>query len=127
MTMIVLPIYSTTATVVIGPADRPATGHLASQIMQQYQLRAIFCPPAIFEQLVQEPKGLEQAKRLDFLSYAGGPLSTITGDLLSQVTDVCQFYGSTETGAIPTLVPRRDDWASLEWHPSYGIDMQPSC
>ena len=73
-----------------------------------------------------EPRGLEQAKRLDFLLYAGGPLSPTTGDLLSQVTDVCQFYGSTEMGAVQTLVPLREDWASLEWHPSHYVDMQPS-
>ena len=126
MALVVLPIYSTTATVVLGPADRPPTGHLASEIMQYYELRALFCPPTIFEQLVIEPAGLEQAKRLDFLLYAGGPLSTNTGNLLSQVTDVCQFYGSTETGAIPALVPTREDWASLEWHPSGRVDMQPS-
>lgn len=125
MAFVVLPIYSTTATVVMGPTNRPPNGHLACQIMQHYHLRALFCPPIIFEQLVQEPEGLEQAKRLDFLLYAGGPLSASTGNLLSQVTDVCQFYGSTETGAVSTLVPRREDWASLEWHPSYGVDMQP--
>ena len=124
MALIVLPIFSTTATVVLGPAGRPPTGHLASEMMKHYQLRALFCPPTIFEQLVIEPEGLEQAKRLDFLLYAGGPLSTTTGNLLSQVTDVCQFYGSTETGAVPALVPLREDWASLEWHPSYRVDMQ---
>ena len=126
MALVVLPIYSTTATVVLAPADKPSNGHLASQIMKQYKLRALFCPPTIFEQLVAEPEGLEQAKQLDFLLYAGGPLSERTGDLLSQVTDVCQFYGSTETGAVPALVPRRNDWASLEWHPAFGVDMQPA-
>ena len=125
MALVVLPIYSTTATVVLGPADRPPTGHLASEIMKHYDLRALFCPPTIFEQLIMEPEGLEQAKRLDFLLYAGGPLTTTTGDLLSQVTDVCQFYGATETSAISTLVPKREDWASLEWHPSLRVDMQP--
>lgn len=125
MALIVLPIFSTTATVVLGPADRPPTGHLASEIMKHYELRALFCPPTIFEQLVIEPEGLEQAKRLHFLLYAGGPLSTSTGNLLSQVTDVCQFYGSTETSAVQALVPLREDWASLEWHPSCRADMQP--
>ena len=125
MALIALPIFSTTATVVLGPVDRPPTGHLASEIMKYYELRALFCPPTIFEQLVLEPEGLEQAKRLDFLIYAGGPLSTTTGNLLSQVTDVCQFYGSTETGGAQALVPLREDWPSLEWHPVYGADMQP--
>lgn len=124
MALVVLPIYYT-ATVVLGPADRPPTGRLASEIMKHYDLRALFCPPTIFEQLVMEPEGLEQAKRLDFLLYAGGPLTTTTGDLLSQVTDVCQFYGATETSAISALVPKREDWASLEWHPILRVDMQP--
>ena len=126
MALIVVPIFSTTATVVVGPVDRPATGNLACGIMKHYRLRALFCPPTIFEQLVLEPEGLEHARRLDFLLYAGGPLSTNTGNLLAQVTDVCQFYGSTETGPVQALVPRRADWASLEWHPSYSADMQPS-
>ena len=126
MAIIVLPIYSLSATVVLGPAERPPTGHLTCQIMRHYRLRALFCPPTIFEQLVQEPGGLESSKQLDFLLYAGGPLTANTGDLLSQMTDVCQFYGSTETGAIPALIPRREDWASLEWHPSYSIEMKPA-
>ena len=92
--------------------------------MQRQKLRALFCPPTIFEHLLQEPEGLEQAKELDFLLYAGGPLSSTTGNLLSQVTDVCQFYGSTEVGAAQALIPLREDWASLEWHPSWGADMQ---
>ena len=125
LALIVLPIFSTTATVVLGPPDRPPTGHLASMVMKHYELRALFCPPSIFEQLILEPQGLEQARRLDFLFYAGGPLSPRTGDLLSSVTDVCQFFGSTETGSISALVPLREDWASLEWHPSCGVDMQP--
>ncbi len=126
MALVVLPIYSTTATVVLGPADRPPTGRMVSQIMQRYHLRALFCPPIIFEQLVQEPEALEHANGLDFLSYAGGPLSSETGTLLGQLTNVCSFYGSTETGAAQTLIPLRGDWAFLEWHPTWGADMQPS-
>ena len=124
MALVVLPIFSTTATVVLGPADRPPTGRMVSQIMQRYHLRALFCPPVIFEQLVQEPEALEHANGLDFIGYAGGPLSSETGNLLGQLTNVCSLYGSTETGVAQTLVPLREDWAFLEWHPSWGADMQ---
>ena len=126
MALVVLPIFSTTATVVLGPADRPPTGRMVSQIMQRYHLRALFCPPVIFEQLVQEPEALEHANGLEFIGYAGGPLSSETGNLLGQLTNVCSLYGSTETGVAQTLVPLREDWAFLEWHPSWGADMQPS-
>lgn len=94
--------------------------------MNHYRLRAVFSPPSIFEHLVQEPEALQQVKHLEFLMYAGGPLSDTAGNLLSQLTDVCQFYGQTETGPAQALVPLRADWAYLEWHPLYDAHMEPS-
>ena len=80
MAMVVLPIYSTTATVVLVPADRPPTGRMVSQIMQSYRLKALFCPPIIFEQLEEEREleALENVKGLDFLLYGGGRLPSET-------------------------------------------------
>ena len=126
MALVVLPIFSTTATVVLGPADRPPTGLMVSQIMRRYHLRALFCPPVIFEQLAQEPAALKHASGLDFILYAGGPLSAETGSIFAQLTNVCSLYGQTEIGVAQMLIPRREDWAFLEWHPSFGADMQPS-
>ncbi|KAL8774316.1 MAG: hypothetical protein Q9209_001067 [Squamulea sp. 1 TL-2023] len=112
--------------VVLGPSNKPSTGQTAAEVMRQMKLKALFCPPNIYEQLLQEPDGLELTKNLDFVMYAGGPLTTTTGTTLSKVTDVCGFYGSTETGPAQTLVPARVDWDTLEFHPMYGADMQPS-
>ncbi|PVH91878.1 NRPS-like enzyme [Periconia macrospinosa] len=123
--MVMLPIYYN-ATLVLNPPTRPPTGHLVSEIMDHFKLKSIFCPPIIAEQLVQEAGGLEKCKSLKFLLYAGGPLSQTAGDALSKVTDVCQFYGQTETGPIQALVPKREDWASLEWHPMQEAIMEPS-
>ena len=94
--------------------------------MHHIPLRALFCPPSILEQLVQEPEGIDQCTKLDWILYAGGPLTPNTGSALSKVTDLMQFYGSTETGATPALLPSQEDWAYLEWHPSYAADMQAS-
>ncbi|KAF2683122.1 acetyl-CoA synthetase-like protein [Lentithecium fluviatile CBS 122367] len=107
--MVMLPIYYPNATLVLSPPTRPPTGHLASEIMDHFRLKSIFCPPIIAEQLVQEPGGLDICASLNFLLYAGGPLSQNAGDALSKVTDVCQFYGQAETGAIQALVPKRDN------------------
>ncbi|KAL8711957.1 MAG: hypothetical protein Q9220_003653 [cf. Caloplaca sp. 1 TL-2023] len=123
---IVLPIYSTYSTVVLGPSNKPSTGQTVAETMRQLKLRALFCPPYIYEQLLQESDALELAKDLDFVMYAGGPLTSTTGTALSKVTDVCNFYGSTEAGPIQALVPTREDWDYLEWHPLYGADMQPA-
>ncbi|KAJ4394813.1 hypothetical protein N0V93_004033 [Gnomoniopsis smithogilvyi] len=123
--MVLLPIYYQNAKLVMSPPTRPPTGHLVSEIMDQFKLKSIFCPPIVAEQLVQEADGIEKCKNLKFLLYAGGPLSQSAGEALSAVTDVCQFYGQTETGAIQALVPRREDWASLEWHPVQEAVMEP--
>lgn len=123
--MIMLPIYYQNARLVLSPPSRPPTGHLVSEIMDHFKLKSIFCPPIVAEQLAKEPDGLEKCRSLKFLLYAGGPLSQSAGDALSKVTDVCQFYGSTETGPVQALVPRREDWASLEWNPVQEVIMEP--
>lgn len=122
--MVLLPIYYQNAKLVMPPPTRPPTGHLVSEIMDHFKLKSIFCPPIVAEQLVQEVDGIEKCKNLKFLLYAGGPLSRAAGEALSKVTDVCQFYGQTETGAIQALVPKRDDWANLEWNPIQEVVME---
>ncbi|CAJ2500367.1 Uu.00g032200.m01.CDS01 [Anthostomella pinea] len=107
--MVALPIYYSNAALVLSPPNRPPSGHLVSQIMDHFTLKATFCPPIIVEQLVQEVGGLEKCQRLKFLLYAGGPLSHAAGEALSKGTDVCQFYGQTETGPVQALVPNRED------------------
>lgn len=123
--MVLLPIYYQIAKLVMSPPTRPPTGHLVSEILDQFKLKSIFCPPIVAEQLVQEPDGIEKCKNLKFLLYAGGPLSQSAGEALSKITDVCQFYGQTETCAIQALVPTRENWASLEWNPLQEAEMEP--
>lgn len=89
----------------LGPPNKPPNGQIASVMMSVVSIKAMFCPPAIAEGLVREPNGIKQAKNLDFLIYAGEPLSRNTGEALSNVTDVCQYYGQTTTGAIQILIP----------------------
>jgi thioester reductase-like protein len=48
------------------------------------------------------------------------------GDALSLVTDVCQMYGSVETGQIQLLVPEKGDWEYMEFNPFEEVDMQLS-
>ena len=124
--MLCIGIFSTSATIVIGPPLSIPSGMLACQIMRKLKIRAVFLPPAIVDQIVQEPDGLELAQGLDFLAFAGGPLTASTGDYLSKMTDVCPFYGSTELGHGRSLVPLREDWSYLEFQHSFGVDMQVS-
>ncbi|KAK4997012.1 hypothetical protein LTR66_003502 [Elasticomyces elasticus] len=116
--------------IVVPPPDRPATGESCLEVMhvlEQHRriLRGLLVPPTVLEQLVQEPDGLQQISRLDFVMFTGGPLAPSVGDRLSQMTDICQLIGSTETGPLPGLVPERKNWSYFEWQPFYKIDMEP--
>ena len=94
--------------------------------MKKIELRALFIVPSIIEEIVREADGLRMLHNLQFLCYAGGPLSKSTGDRLCSVLDLCQFYGMTETLSPPQLVPKSEDWAYMEWHPDFGGVMEQS-
>ena len=122
----VRPIYSESAAPVLGPALRPATGAMLKEIMGHQKLQGLYLPPTIAEQLLQEPGAVENFRGLDFLCYAGGPLATTAGDLISSLIDVCTVYGGTETGQIHQLFPSRQDWGYMEWHPKEELTMEPA-
>ena len=122
---VIVPLY-TTAVPVFGPPLRPPSAALVAEIMEQQNIRGCLLPPSVVEQLLHEPHGLDFVKRLDIVCYAGGPLSQGTGDVISRVTSVCQFYGSTEVGQIRQLVPRSEDWSYMEFHPRTKLEFRPS-
>ncbi|KAK8054430.1 NRPS-like enzyme [Apiospora saccharicola] len=119
-----LPIFSSSATVVFGPGNMPPSGHLLKEILKYQDVCAFYVPPVIIEQWAAEPLASEQAKKLRFVLFGGGPLSPRIGNWLSQVTNVCQMYGSLELGQIQLLVPKPDRWGYLELNPFEEADMQ---
>lgn len=123
MTKIILPLY-TYAIPVFGPPLRPPNGALVKEILQQQVIRGCFLPPVVAEQLLHESNGLDYFKKLDIFCYSGGPLSQAVGDAISKVTMTCQFYGSTELGQVRQLVPLREDWSYMEFHPYSKLEFQ---
>ncbi|KAF9870587.1 hypothetical protein CkaCkLH20_11893 [Colletotrichum karsti] len=123
--MTIMPIFYT-CTVTLGPKEKPPSGEILSQAMHLLpSIRAAWCPPTVIEQLVSLPGGFEQAANLDWIMYTGGPLAPTVGDRLCKVTDVCQMYGSTETGPHVALVPLPENWNYFEWHPHLENEMDP--
>lgn len=121
--LVSLPIYYN-STIVLGPPDRPPTGEVINEILQITKLQGIITPPSILEQFSHEPGSIELAKDVDYVAFAGGPLATSTGNLLNTVTNVQQFYGSTECLFTETLIVDPEDWEYLEFHPLYATEFQ---
>ena len=117
---------SSRASLVTGPPLAIPSGTLVNEIMACQELRAMYVPPTIVEQVMQEPEGFDRLRQLDFLIYTGGPLSASVGDRLSKELDLCSYYGATEFFQIHTYVPHPEDWSYMEWIPTVKADMQPS-
>ncbi|KAI9702666.1 MAG: putative secondary metabolism biosynthetic enzyme [Bogoriella megaspora] len=108
----------------MGYPDRPATAEITLEVMKQTRLRVLYAPPSIIENLVQMPGAMDLVKRIEHVIYAGGPLGKSCGDTLSEYTKLSSIYGSTETATVACVVPRREDWQYLEFHPIWKPDME---
>lgn len=49
--------------------------NLLKSIRQHYQLRSIILPPAVIEQILHEPSGIDFFKDIDFLIFSGAPMN----------------------------------------------------
>lgn len=78
--------------------------------------------PAILEQLLHDPKGLDLLKGLEFVGCAGSPLPGPIGDRVSGVAKLRIFIGSTETFPLPELAKDPEDWQYREYSVGMHID-----
>ncbi|TGO28793.1 hypothetical protein BPAE_0023g00580 [Botrytis paeoniae] len=108
---IVNPTFTEASGPVLDPPLEPPSATLLKEIMRHQKLRALYIPPAIAEQLLQEPEGIDFFRDLDFLCYTGAPFSLNAGKRLVEVTELCSLYGSTEAFQVPQLAPPKEDWA----------------
>lgn len=121
---IVIPLFFNVSNS-FGPPLRPPSGTLVGEIMHKLKVKGAYLPPAIVEQVFQQPNGIETLRNLDVLCYAGGPLTSAVGDELAKSCLICQFYGSTEVGQVRQLVPEKEDWSYMEFNPYNKLDFQP--
>ncbi|KAI0389196.1 hypothetical protein F5Y17DRAFT_141260 [Xylariaceae sp. FL0594] len=113
------------ASPVLGPPHLLPDATLLKAVISQQKLRSMFLPPAVIEQLLHEPNGIEYFKQLDFLVYSGAPFSPAIGDRLSKVVEIISPFGSTEVYPQPELAPAREDWAYHEFNPYVRHEMRP--
>lgn len=70
--------------------------------------------PAILEQLLHDPNGVDLLKRLEFVGCAGAPLPGPIGDRIHSIVKLRIFIGSTETFPLPELAKSPEDWQYRE-------------
>ncbi|KAI1478995.1 acetyl-CoA synthetase-like protein [Daldinia eschscholtzii] len=110
--------------IVFGPPNLVPDGKLLKNILLHRKLQALLLPPAIIEQILIEPNGVNFFKGLEFLAYSGAPFNQANGAKLSEVVELISPFGSTETYPIPQLALPREDWAWKEFNPFIKHEMQ---
>ncbi|KAH9890802.1 acetyl-CoA synthetase-like protein [Xylariomycetidae sp. FL2044] len=98
---------------VLGPPHMLPNGDLLKQVLLHQKIQALVLVPAVAEQLLKEPNGLEFFRNIEFLCYSGAPFSPSGGNLLSKVVHLASPFGTTEIFPQPELVVDPEDW---EWH-----------
>lgn len=128
LSVVINPLITEASSPVLGPALMPPNAALMRDVMRDQNLRAVYVPPSIAEQVLQVPGGVDLFRDLDFLCYTGGPFSQKAGEQLAQVTELLPLYGSTEAFQVPQLAPLdpKKDYAYMEWNPVFKVEMQPS-
>lgn len=105
--------------------DKPLSVDLLVKVIQQAKPTTAVFPPSILEDMSHSQEGLAALSSLDSACFGGAPLSPEAGSILSRHINLRTAIGSSEMGAISTLIPEgEDNWGYFEWNPFFGIDMQ---
>ncbi|ROW07947.1 hypothetical protein VMCG_03404 [Cytospora schulzeri] len=119
LSLVFNPVFTEASTPVIAPPGAAPNGALLKEVLKQQEVRAMYIPPFMAEQLLSEPNGFDYFRGLDFVCYTGSPFSPSAGQQLVQVTNLVPLYVSTEAFQVPQLVPllSKEDWDFMEWNP----------
>ncbi|KAF1956867.1 putative AMP-binding enzyme [Byssothecium circinans] len=113
--------------VVIGPAGSgPTTPAAAREVMIQGQVQGSMLPTALIDGMCQTEEGLECLRNLDYLYFAGAPLSQSTVAKLSAHVPIKPAMGSTEAGAYFLQITGDEDWEYYSFRPGMGMQLQPT-
>ncbi|KAJ5811852.1 hypothetical protein N7474_008153 [Penicillium riverlandense] len=114
------------APALIGPEKPPSVDFLV-ELMRKGRPTAAVYPPSLLEDLSHSDEALACLNELRTVRFGGAPLAPETGERLRKYTQVVTAIGSSEAGWIPSMVPEDPgNWNYFEWHPEYGLEMQPT-
>ncbi|KAI5253455.1 acetyl-CoA synthetase-like protein [Aureobasidium subglaciale] len=112
---------------ILPPAGRSPNADLTLEILQVAKPETGFFPPAILEDIVDAPSGMETLSELSFIFFAGAPLAQEVGDRIAETTQIQTIIGSTEGTFWDSYITEdRADWGWFEWCEHTGAVMEPS-
>jgi len=118
------PVFLGTVVVIGPPNAGPTTPSVAEEVIRRGKAQGVMLPPALIDGLCESPSGLECLRALEYVYYAGAPLSRRTAEKLLGYVPVKPAMGSTEAGAYFLRITGEDDWKYYSFRPGMGLELQ---
>ncbi|PYH95243.1 acetyl-CoA synthetase-like protein [Aspergillus ellipticus CBS 707.79] len=123
------PVLFSGSALVFGYPNRPPSCQIFKDVLRLVQADAAVIPPLIVDRIPQDPPLFNSiSSDVNFILTGGGQVSQKAGNIVSRKTKLLIGMGSTETLALPQLMPESDNWhcfhfakahGSIEWHPAW--------
>lgn len=111
--------------VVIGPVTPgPTEPYVAKDVLRYSKAQGALLPPALIDGLCDDADGLQCLRNLDYLYFAGAPLTQRSAEKLVGDVAVKPAMGSTEAGAYFIRTIDQDDWQYYSFRIGMGIELQ---
>ena len=108
---------------VVGP-PRTASSAETLQILEYGKASGAVLPPSLIDEICRNPEDVTKLRRLEYIYFAGAPLSASSADHLVGHCKVQPGMGSTEAGAYFISIRNDDDWQYYCFRPSMGVDFE---
>ncbi|KAL8707220.1 MAG: hypothetical protein Q9220_007714 [cf. Caloplaca sp. 1 TL-2023] len=99
------------------PAGRPISLDLFDDAVDNLRLDGCLVPPSLLEEVSQSQASLDRLRRLKYVGFGGGPLAASAGDIISQYTKPLNILGSSESGFLPVIEDKPEDWQYFYFDP----------
>ena len=111
--------------VVLGPANRPATAAVVNDIIKYGGIEGLASSPFVIRDLYRNEEYLNRLRKLKYVFWAGAPLDTDSGSLLSKYTQLAPSIGTTECGPYFTYYCEdAEDWPYYSFVEGQGIEFE---
>ena len=120
--VLIWPLFCDSVPIIL-PAFMPqpmtsAYAHEVAKLVPKGKKNGIMFVPDVLREMVKSGTNIDILIKYDWIGYAGAPLDSSTGDLISKYTRVQAFMGATDTGGLyPFLLNEPSDWKIHRFHP----------
>ena len=119
-----LTVYWNTV-IVMGPvSDETTPVDVVDWVLQYGNVNGALFPACLLEDMTPNPPMFERIKQLNFVAFAGAPLSKLTGDLIAPHTNLVPIIGSTEVGLFTNYVLDSANWNYYKFQRMAGFEFE---